>query len=128
MKRSRHHQGLPRRRNRRGHIGLAERIDTLPPPDTRKRVVAFVAFYAPATSSRQAARPQRRHGRVGRLALIDPAVLDRLRHATDGQLARLLAVPRDQLRAYSSAEHDMSRPLRRCDSRRRRAHAEHVAT
>jgi hypothetical protein len=101
-------------------VWLAAHIDALAPGHPRKRLVAFMAFYARDILTGALPGPYRDQDaeRFARLALIDPDVNARHPRATDGELARLLGVPLEQLHAFltDTAVHWP----RRCGRRRRR--------
>jgi hypothetical protein len=101
-------------------VWLATHIDALPPGHPRKRLVAFMALYARDILTGQLPGPYRDADaeRFARLALIDPDIIARHPRATDGELARRLGVPLEQLHAFLT-DTDAHWP-RACGRRRRR--------
>lgn len=102
-------------------VWLAAHIEALPTGHPRKRLVAFMAFYARDILNGTLPGPYSDTDaeRFARLALIDTKVIARHPHTSDVQLAKHLRVPLDQLQAYL-AEHPSDSRSRACGGRRRR--------
>jgi hypothetical protein len=99
---------------------LAPHILALPAGHPRKRMVAFMIFYARDILTGELPGPNTDTDaeQFARLALIKPDVIARHPQATDAELARLLGVPLEQLHAYL-ADTRWRRP-RACGDRHRR--------
>jgi hypothetical protein len=114
------HRGPPVALATPTRVWLAAHIDALAPGHPRKRLVAFMTFYAHdiLTGTLPGPYTDADAELYARLALIDPDVIARHPRATDGELASLLGVPLEQLHAFLTDT--AARCPRRCGRRRRR--------
>ncbi len=115
------HSGQPVALAATTRVWLAAHIEALPVGHPRKRLVAFMAFYARDVLDGTLPGPYSDADaeRFARLALINTDVIARHPHATDAQLAQLLGIPLDQLHTYLADNNVDERP-RPCGGRRRR--------
>jgi hypothetical protein len=83
-------------------VWLAAHIQALPDGHPRKRLVCFMAFFARdvLTGALPGPYSDARAEHFARLALIDPDIIAAHPHATDTQLADILAVPVEQIAAH----------------------------
>jgi hypothetical protein len=116
------HRGQPVALAALTRVWFAAHIEALPAGHPRKRLVAFMAFYAREvlTGARPGPYTDADAERFARLALINADIIARHPNATDAQLAELLAVPLEQLHAFLADPALDDRPrVRPCGGRRR---------
>jgi hypothetical protein len=118
-----HHQGRVVALACATRVWFAAHIDRLPFDHPRKRLVAYMTFYARdvLTGSLPGPYTDEAAERFARLALIDPTLLARDRRTSDARLAELLCIPLEQLQTLLAvdAPDQLPRP-RACGRRRRR--------
>jgi len=97
------HQGRPVALAAQTRVWFAAHIQALPDWHPRKRLVCFMALYARdvLTGTLPGPYTDTRAEHFARLALIDPDIIASHPHATDTELADLLAVPIEQLNLLS---------------------------